>query len=126
MVENLDADSGLFDIQIENNLHIIRKFCEDSGLPPWHAPRREGFFRFLTVRKSQYEDQILFNLVTTGNGLENFDMQKFADFLKSLFGKRLAGIIHTENNDTGDRVQPLEGSRNLFLVETISQKILAD
>lgn len=43
MVENLDADSGLFDEQVESNLHLIRKFCEDSGLPPWHAPRREGF-----------------------------------------------------------------------------------
>ncbi len=114
MVENLDADSGLFDAEVENNLHKIREYCEKTGLPPWHAPKREGFFRFLTVRKSQYEDQILFNLVTTGNGLKSFDLEKFANFLKSLFGKRLAGFIHTENNDTGDRVQPLEGSGNLI------------
>lgn len=110
MVENLDKDSGLFDAEVENNLHAVRKFCESSGLPAWHAPRREGFFRYLTVRKSYADDALLFNLVTTEQGLDAFDMAGFIDLMKNLFGKRLAGIIHTVNNDTGDRVQPLSGA----------------
>ena len=52
MVENLDADSGLFDAEVENNLHKIREYCENTGLPPWHAPRREGFFGFLPYAKA--------------------------------------------------------------------------
>src|SRR5690606_17529692 len=96
--------------QVENNLHLIRKFCEDSGLPPWHAPKREGFFRFLTVRKSYANNQVLFNLVTTSKNLAKFDMDGFVDLLQQLFAERLAGVLHTINDDTGDRVQPLEGS----------------
>ena len=125
MVENLDSDSGLFDAEVENNLHKIRKFCEESGLPPWHAPRREGFFRFLTVRKSYAQDKLLFNLVTTSHNLDKFDMSGFVKLFQSLFGNRLAGILHTINDDTGDRVQPLEGSSKVMvgkdhITETLS------
>lgn len=125
MVENLDSDSGLFDEQVENNLHLIRKFCENTGLPPWHAPRREGFFRFLTVRKSYANNQVLFNLVTTSEGLEKFDMAGFVLLLQTLFAERLAGVLHTLNDDKGDRVQPLEGSSRTivgqdFITETLS------
>ncbi|MFN2424599.1 MAG: hypothetical protein ABR572_12580, partial [Cryomorphaceae bacterium] len=52
----------------------------------------------------------LFNFVTTEHGLDTFDMAGFIDLMKNLFGTRLAGIIHTINNDTGDRVQPLSGA----------------
>lgn len=125
MVENLDADSGLFDKQVESNLHLIRKFCEDSGLPPWHAPRREGFFRFLTVRKSYARNQVLFNLVTTSDGLKKFDLDGFVKLLQTLFAERLAGVLHTINDDKGDRVQPLEGTSRLvvgqdFITENLS------
>src|SRR5690554_2089384 len=115
MVENLDADSGLFDAQVESNLHLIRKFCEDSGLPPWHAPKREGFFRFLTVRKSYAENKVLFSLVTTSHNLSKFDMSGFISLLEKLFGNRLAGFLHTINDDMGDRVQPLEGTTQLLV-----------
>lgn len=115
MVENLDSDSGLFDAEVENNLHKIRKFCEESGLPPWHAPRREGFFRFLTVRKSYAQDKVLFNLVTTSHNLDKFDMTGFVKLFETLFGNRLAGILHTINDDTGDRVQPLEGASKVII-----------
>lgn len=115
MVENLDADSGLFDAEVENNIHLIRKFCEDSGLPPWHAPKRQGFFRFLTVRKSYAENKVLFNLVTTSHDLSKFDMKGFVNLMEKLFGDRLAGIQHTINDDMGDRVQPLDGSTELLI-----------
>lgn len=122
MVENLDADSGLFDAGVESQLHLIRQFCEGTGLPAWHAPRREGFFRYLTVRKSYAHDTLLFNLVTTDHGLDLFDMDAFVDLMQSLFGKRLAGIIHTINNDTGERVQPLDGaSRCVFGKDHITE-----
>jgi 23S rRNA (uracil-5-)-methyltransferase RumA len=110
MVENLDKDSGLFDAQVEDGLNAIRKFCESTGLPAWHAPRREGFFRFLAVRKSYHNNGLLFNLVTSATGIETFDLDGFVALLKSIFAERLAGIMHTINRDTGDRVHPLSGS----------------
>ena len=114
MVENLDGDSGLFDAQFEDGLKVIRKWCEETGLPPWHAPRKEGFFRFITVRKSYTTNELLVMLTTTSDGLDEFDMAGFTELLKELYGDRLAGFLHAINDSTGDRVQPSEGEAELI------------
>lgn len=113
-VENLDKDSGLFDAQLENHLHDIRKWLEATGLPAWHPPKRIGFFRYLVVRKTFSEDRLLINLVTSESHLDAFDAQAFAAYLKHLFGERLAGVLHTMNSNTGDRVDPLTGRTELL------------
>jgi len=113
MGDNLEKDSGLFDKQVEDNLRIIRKHCIETGLAPWHGPKKEGFFRYLVVRKSQKTDEVLFNLVTTSYDLPNFDLQKFAQFLKDIFGERLAGLLHTINDEVGDRTIATSGSLEL-------------
>jgi 23S rRNA (uracil-5-)-methyltransferase RumA len=114
MGDNLDKDSGLFDKQVEDNLIKIRKYCIETGLAPWHGPKREGFFRFFVVRKSYKTDELLFNLVTTSPELEKFDLQKFASFLKEIFGERLAGLLHTINDETGDRTIATTGGIELI------------
>lgn len=116
--ENLDKDSGLFDKQVEDHLKNIRVFCESTGLPPWHAPKKEGFFRFLVVRKSFYTNTLLFNLVTTSPKLNDFDMQGFVSLLKNIFKERLAGIIHTINDEIGDRTLAVSGSSSLIYGDT--------
>lgn len=113
MGDNLEKDSGLFDKQMEDNLKNIRKYCIETGLEPWHGPKREGFFRYFVVRKSFKTDELLCNLVTTSPYLEQFDLQKFASFLKDIFGKRLAGLLHTINDETGDRTIATSGSLDL-------------
>jgi len=113
MGDNLEKDSGLFDKQLEDHLKDIRKYCEDTGLQPWHGPKREGFFRYFVVRKSYKTDELLFNLVTTSPELEKFDLQKFAAFLVELFGDRVAGLLHTINDETGDRTIATSGSLEL-------------
>jgi len=113
-VEDLEDDSGLFDQQFEQLLPHIRSWCEASGLPAWHAPKREGFFRFLVVRKSLDADRLLVNLVTTSHGLEQFDVQDFGRQLGNALGERLAGFIHTLNDDTGERVEAREGASTLI------------
>jgi 23S rRNA (uracil1939-C5)-methyltransferase len=124
-VENLDADSGLFDAQVENNLVVIRKFCAETNLPAWHAPQKKGFFRFLTVRKSFANNQLLFNLVTSSTDIDKFNLDEFVDLLKSLFGNRLKGLLHTINDEIGDRAQPNAGSSKLvYGAEKIVENIL--
>jgi 23S rRNA (uracil1939-C5)-methyltransferase len=125
MVENLDKDSGLFDEEMENGLKKIRGYCENTGLAAWHHPKKEGFFRFLTVRKSHTDNGLILNLVTSSKGLEKFDLEDFSKFLQDLLGNRLPGFLHTVNDDIGDRVQPLEGESDLifgkdFIKETLS------
>ena len=112
--ENLNKDSGLFDADFENNLCKIRSFCLNTNLAPWHAPKKEGFFRYFVVRKSFKTNRLLFNLVTTSKNLSLFDFEKFIRFLKDLFGERIAGILHTINDETGDRTISTEGKMNLI------------
>ncbi|WP_299364261.1 23S rRNA (uracil(1939)-C(5))-methyltransferase RlmD [Winogradskyella sp.] len=115
--ENLDKDSGLFDSELENNLKTIRGYCEDTGLAAWHAPRKEGFFRYFVVRKSYKTNQLLFNLVTTSYDLSKFSLDKFANLLVKLFGNRVAGVLHTINDEIGDRTIATTGSISLVYGE---------
>ena len=113
MGDNLEKDSGLFDKQLEDNIKNIRIYCEKTGLPPWHGPKKSGFFRYFVVRKSFKTNQLLFNLVTTSDGLDQFSISKFIDFLLTIFGERMAGLIHTINDETGDRTIATAGSEQL-------------
>ncbi|QTD37957.1 23S rRNA (uracil(1939)-C(5))-methyltransferase RlmD [Polaribacter batillariae] len=113
MGDNLEKDSGLFDKQLEDNLKNIRNYCLETGLSPWHGPKKEGFFRYFVVRKSFKTNELLCNLVTTSSELDKFDLQEFANFLKSILGERLAGLLHTINNETGDRTIATSGSLEL-------------
>lgn len=112
-VEDLDQDSGLFDADVEREIHTIRKHCERSGLPAWHPPKREGFFRFLVIRKSFAHDKLLINLVTSSEGLEDWDMKGFVQLLHGLWPQRVAGVLHTINDDTGERVEARAGASRL-------------
>jgi len=108
-VENLNADSGLFDAEVENALPELRKWFESTGLPAWHPPQRNGFFRFLVVRKSIANQGILVNLVTTSDALDQFSSEAFVQWLRDRFGQRLQGVLHTINDDKGERVEARAG-----------------
>lgn len=124
-VENLDKDSGMFDADFESKLILLRQWFEKTGLPAWLPPKRTGFYRFLVVRKSYLENKLLLNLVTTDTNIESFEKEEFVKMVLSLWGNRIAGIIHTINNDEGDRVDPLNGSTEcLFGQKKIIESIL--
>ena len=114
MGDNLEKDSGLFDKQMEDHLKNIRYYCIKSGLAPWHGPKKEGFFRYFVVRKSFKTDELLFNLVTTSTDLDTFNLHKFTNFLKGIFADRFAGLLHTINDETGDRTIATSGSIELI------------
>jgi 23S rRNA (uracil1939-C5)-methyltransferase len=124
-VENLDKDSGLFDAEFENKLKEIRLFCENSDLPAWHPPKKEGFFRYLVVRKSYLTNQFLIKLVTSSNGMENFKFDEFIALINNLLGDRVAGLLHTINDDIGDNAQSRLGHETiLFGKNTIKEELL--
>jgi 23S rRNA (uracil-5-)-methyltransferase RumA len=114
MVENLDRESGLFDAQWESSMPVIRQWCIDSGLPAWHPPGHHGFFRHIVVRRSLSKDKLLINLVTSDQGLDAFSPHAFVALCRDILGDRLAGVLHTINRDTGDRVDPLNGFTTLI------------
>lgn len=118
-VESLDQPSGLFDQQWESLLHQLREVLKSTGLPAWHPPQKKGFFRHIVVRKSFYQDQLLFNLVTSSEGLTDFDPAVFVNFLREHLGKRLAGVQHTINDNVADRAKIENGDIRLLYGEPI-------
>lgn len=112
--DNLDKDSGLFDKEFEDKLINIKEYCEKTGLAPWHAPQKKGFFRYFVVRKSYKTNELLFNLVTTSHNISKFDLDAFANYLVTLFGGRVAGFLHTTNDEIGDRTIATTGTINLI------------
>jgi 23S rRNA (uracil-5-)-methyltransferase RumA len=117
MVENLNDDSGLFDTQWEKNLKDIRTYLESLNLPAWHPPRKEGFFRHLVVRKSFYQNKLLIMLVTSSSHINEFNKEEFGNKIKDILGDRLAGYIHTINDDIGDRTIAVSGTSELIVGE---------
>lgn len=124
-VESLNKPSGLFDEQWETILIEIREFLKATELPAWHPPQKSGFFRHIVVRKSFYQDQLLINLVTSSEGLDQFDAEAFSQFLQNKLGKRLAGFQHTINDNVADRSKIENGSiRLLYGEEKVIEKLV--
>ena len=117
-VENLDKDSGLFDEQLENSLKDIRTYLEGTGFRAWHPPQKHGFFRYLVARKSFAQNKILLNLITSSENIETFDVKAFVDYLKTILGERLAGFIHTVNDDVSDREKFTRGPSETLIGES--------
>ncbi len=113
-VESLNKESGLFDEELENKLVQIRTYLEKTGLAAWHPPKKTGFFRHIVVRKSFHQDQLLINLVTSSENIEQFDAQAFSTFLQALLGNRLAGLQHTINDNVADRAKIENGTNSLL------------
>ena len=125
IVENLEKDSGMFDTEFEDKLKSIREYCIKTGLTAWHPPKKEGFFRFLIVRKSYQNNQLLIKLVTSDTNISLFNFKAFADYIVELLGDRVAGILHTINNDIGDNAQSRLGNETLLYGKsTISENLL--
>ncbi len=113
-VIQMEKDSGLFDAQLENALPAISRYFQSRGLTAWHGLKHEGFCRFLTVKKSFKEDSLLINFVSNSSQLDQFDAVEFTNLMKDLFGKRLSGLLHSINDDIGDRPNTSDGKRTLL------------
>ena len=113
-VESLNKASGLFDEAWETKLKEVRVFLQKTALPAWHPPQKKGFFRHIVVRKSFLNDQLLINLVTSNEGLEQFDISAFAAFLQELHPGRIAGLWHTVNDNVADRAKIENGHSSLI------------
>ena len=64
------------------------------------------------VRKSAANGGLLFNLVTTSD--HPLDREGFVHLLVDLFGDRVEGVLHTINDDVGERVEAREGTSQVI------------
>jgi 23S rRNA (uracil1939-C5)-methyltransferase len=118
-VENLNKPSGLFDEQWETILPEFRYLLKSFGLPAWHPPKKEGFFRHIVVRKSFDQDKILLHIVTSSTGIKKFDTKQVVAFLREKLGDRLAGIWHTINDNIADRAKIENGTSTLLFGDSV-------
>ncbi len=125
-VENLKKPSGLFDEQWETFLTKIQDYLKNTNLPAWHPPKKTGFYRHIVVRKSFYQNQLLINLVTSSEGLENFDRESFVSFILNGMGDRIAGIQHTINDNVADRAKIENGDNKLLYGKPVVTEKLVD
>lgn len=102
-VENLNADSGLFDKEVEDKLHLLREYFEKTGLKAWNPRAKSGYFKNLVVRKSFAQNKLMINLITGEDEGRRFDDSVFVTKCLELWGDRVSGIFHAVNNSTGDR-----------------------
>lgn len=123
-VESLNKASGLFDQEWENKLKEVRSFLEGTHLKAWHPPKKTGFFRHLVVRKSFASNQLLVNLVTASEDLKDFDLLAFSNFIKELMGNRIAGLLHTINDNVADRAKIENGQSTLLFGDDIIEEEL--
>ena len=123
-VESLNKASGLFDQEWEEKLKLIRDYLEKTNLKAWHPPQKTGFFRHLVVRKSFASDKLLVNLVTASEDLKDFDSKAFSEFIKDLMGERVAGLLHTINDNVADRAKIENGQSILLFGKDIIQEEL--
>jgi 23S rRNA (uracil-5-)-methyltransferase RumA len=124
-VESLNNASGLFDQEWEDKLKELRTYLEETGLKAWHPPQKTGFFRHIVVRKSFAANKLLVNLVTASEGLNKFDLNGFSSFVQELIGERIAGLLHTVNDNVADRAKIENGkSKVLFGKDVIEEQLL--
>ncbi len=124
-VENLEKSSGLFDHDFENLLPKLRSFFEQTKLSAWNPAESSGFYRFLVLRKSYFDNELLLNLVTSSEGLDQFPREKFIQILLENLGEKIAGIWITINDDKGDAAkQPSENATLIYGKAKIREKIL--
>ncbi len=124
-VESLNKASGLFDEEWENKLKEMRLFLKETELPAWHPPQKKGFFRHIVVRKSFLNNQLLINLVTSNEGLDQFDIAAFGKFLQDLHPGRIAGLWHTVNDNVADRAKIENGHSQLIFGQSVIEEKLA-
>ncbi len=116
-VESLPGDSGMFDAQMESFIPKLEAWFRNKGHSAWHGKKHEGFCRMLAVRKSFSSDKLLVNFVSSSSELDSFDLNHFKNLWVEVFGKRLGGLIHTINDDVGDRPKATEGERKVLVGE---------
>ena len=115
--KSLNKASGLFDQEWEDKLKELREYLDNTALKAWHPPKKTGFFRHIVVRKSFATDQLLVNLVTASEGLNKFDLKSFSSFVKELMGERIAGLLHTVNDNVADEAKIENGKSKILFWE---------
>ena len=105
----------IFSQYIGEVLNFIRGYAKKSGLPAYDPDTHEGFWRYVVVRRSRSNNDMLVNIVTK---YEDMDIvNKLADELMARFGF-IRGVLWTLSSGmseavVAERVELLQGEEYL-------------
>ena len=85
------------------------KFCKENNLPYYKKIQHTGLLRHLVIRQSYTSKELLINLVTSSQNIDDMDLNGYVSGLLELetSGKltgKIAGILHTTNDSMADAV----------------------
>ena len=116
----------IVDADYRKILSCTLEYARNTGLPYYHRMRHMGFFRHLLVRKAVKTQEILIDIVTTGNE-EEWKKFRGEDWVKALRGLELegkiTGILHTRNDSLADVVKD-EGTEILYGQDYFYEELL--
>ena len=116
----------IVDADYRKILSCTLEYARNTGLPYYHRMRHVGFFRHLLVRKAVKTQEILIDLVTTGNE-EDWRMFRGEDWVEALrsleLEGKIAGILHTRNDSLADVVKD-EGTEILYGQDYFYEELL--
>lgn len=82
------------------------EFCSERDLSYYKKMQHIGLLRHLVIRQSYTTKELLVNLVTTTQGLEQLELSAYVEGLLTLnLAGKIVGILHTENDGLADTVQ---------------------
>lgn len=103
-------------------LKYILDYCQKEELSFYHKMNRQGYLRYLVVRKSKSTGDLLVNLVTTTQESHSWD--SLVKGLRELdLEGQVSGFIHTTSDSLSDAVKP-EGADLLYGVDYIREEVL--
>ncbi len=123
LVENLEKASGLFDPEIESFLPKLRQSLQKTGLATYHQKTHQGFWRYLVIRKSFFQNKFLINIVTSSIQADKFSTIDFTKFWIDKFGNKIAGILWSQSDSWGDTTQGENKRTLLYGKDHIYEKI---
>jgi len=90
-------------------LKYVSDYCQSKQLEPYGLRSHEGLLRFLVIRQSSYNNEIMVNIVTTSN--EGSDLKELADILQNKYPE-IVSIVNTINDK---KAQIAFGEKELLL-----------
>lgn len=80
------------------------KFAEEKGYTHYHKKTHQGLLRHLIVRLGVRTEELLINIVTSGE--EGFDEAGYSDMIRSLpLKNKVVGVLRTVNDNIADAVK---------------------
>ena len=89
-----------------------------TGLPAWHPPQHLRLLPVPCGPLGMADGSVLVNLVTSNAPL---DVDGFVELIRGLWGDRVQGILHTPNDDVGERVGPGRQSQVIWGNSTVAR-----